>query len=533
MASKVVHADKWKKLRAEGWPIISTWIDEAWVGETKDFADLWKRCADEASKASVLLLYREPGEILKGAFIEAGIALAAGRSVFAIGCAEFSFVNHPLVTQFDDLPSALSAASPRSSAIPDWAWKTSYELAAEGRDPYGNPLAILPQAVAPTEEIAKLVERLKRCHASEISYVNGEEVAGVSPTIYGEAAKALAEFSAKLAEVERREAEATKKREDEDAATAEFLDLMTSQIEAGGKANAAIRDALKHRAETAEAALAAATPVVSIKPMKLSDGRCDYFVSFKCGAREVTPHVFRERFKAEWHVAEYRWLFGQGEKPGWLEFREDEWPAREFTDEERRAFAALGKLPAAAYQAENAKHGWTGRVLEMEDASLHLDRAGDALIAFKEGDLQHEEDGPHIKLAASEVVALGKYLSKAFAIVPEIASPECPHCAGTGWEDDQNWSWDYPDIPQERVPGSGKIRCMGCGFDRAANGPVIFVSPEQFEARANLPSNYLPFRLEREGKFTMPLYAAMVDDAELLEAAEREVKGLLAKEQPE
>lgn len=80
---------------------------------------------------------------------------------------------------------------------------------------------------------------------------------------------------------------------------------------------------------------------VSIKPMKLSDDRCDYFVAFKCGEREVTPHVFRERFKAEYHVAEYRWLFGQGPKPGIMEFRQDEWPAREFTAEEQRAFAAL------------------------------------------------------------------------------------------------------------------------------------------------------------------------------------------------
>jgi hypothetical protein len=111
-ASKTAHAGKWKDLRAAGWPVIATWIDEAGVGETFDFADLWTRCVSEASRASVVLLYREPGEVLKGAFIEAGAALASGKPVFAIGFDEFSFVNHPLVRMFDDLPSALLALSP-------------------------------------------------------------------------------------------------------------------------------------------------------------------------------------------------------------------------------------------------------------------------------------------------------------------------------------------------------------------------------------------------------------------------------------
>lgn len=84
------------------------------------------------------------------------------------------------------------------------------------------------------------------------------------------------------------------------------------------------------------------TTEISIKPMKLSDGGSDYFVSIKHGANEVTPHCFRERFKAEYHVALYKWLFGQGDEPDILDFDENEWPARTFTDEERRAFAALG-----------------------------------------------------------------------------------------------------------------------------------------------------------------------------------------------
>ncbi|MER8941307.1 hypothetical protein NKH82_17630 [Mesorhizobium sp. M0915] len=93
---------------------------------------------------------------------------------------------------------------------------------------------------------------------------------------------------------------------------------------------------------------APAAPVaVSIRPMRLSDGQCDYFVSFEHGGREVTPHVFRDRFKAEYHVALYRWLFGQGVEPDIMEFNKDEWPARTDTEEEKQAFAALVAAPPA------------------------------------------------------------------------------------------------------------------------------------------------------------------------------------------
>jgi len=63
--------------------------------------------------------------------------------------------------------------------------------------------------------------------------------------------------------------------------------------------------------------------------LALSDNRTDYFVSIKVGAREVTPHVFREEFKAAYHVALYDWLLnGSGEEPDVIEFSPNDWPAR-------------------------------------------------------------------------------------------------------------------------------------------------------------------------------------------------------------
>ncbi len=117
VASKTAHAMMWRTYRLNGWPIISTWIDEAGVGESASLEDLWRRCIDEAKGARAVLLYREPGEVLKGAFVEAGAALANGVPVHAVGCGEFSFVNHRLVTQhatLDDALRALSAAPQRA-----------------------------------------------------------------------------------------------------------------------------------------------------------------------------------------------------------------------------------------------------------------------------------------------------------------------------------------------------------------------------------------------------------------------------------
>ncbi|RWO37266.1 MAG: hypothetical protein EOS11_28685 [Mesorhizobium sp.] len=55
------------------------------------------------------------------------------------------------------------------------------------------------------------------------------------------------------------------------------------------------------------------------------------------------------------------------------------------------------------------------------------------------------------------------YADQARAALGAGSPGACRFCADTGWVDDQNWTWDYPDLPQERVPGNGKIRCGGCG----------------------------------------------------------------------
>lgn len=79
IASKTKHADKWKGLRSNGVNIISTWIDEAGEGETEDMASLCMRCIEECLVCDALIVYRESGDYLKGAFIEMGIVLSRYR----------------------------------------------------------------------------------------------------------------------------------------------------------------------------------------------------------------------------------------------------------------------------------------------------------------------------------------------------------------------------------------------------------------------------------------------------------------------
>lgn len=114
IASKTRHAEKWRKLRAEGWDIAATWIDEAGPGETADFADLWRRCVMEACLADLLIVYAEPEDMLKGALVEVGAALGRGVPVVVVGdCPQFaSWLHHPLVRRCESVEAALAFAPP-------------------------------------------------------------------------------------------------------------------------------------------------------------------------------------------------------------------------------------------------------------------------------------------------------------------------------------------------------------------------------------------------------------------------------------
>lgn len=112
-ASKTTHAHLWQALRSSGVPITATWIDEAGEGQTASYAELADRCIREVAQADAVLLYCAPGEILKGALIEVGAALALGKPVLCVGdCPSLSrvFKAHPLWSSHPSIKSALAAA---------------------------------------------------------------------------------------------------------------------------------------------------------------------------------------------------------------------------------------------------------------------------------------------------------------------------------------------------------------------------------------------------------------------------------------
>ncbi len=104
-ASKIWHAPKWRLLREIGVNVQAAWIDVTKTELTDmEKMALWLRCVDDAARADFLLLYAEPTDILKGALVEAGSALASGTIVLQVGeCpsltagdgSDVSFTQHP------------------------------------------------------------------------------------------------------------------------------------------------------------------------------------------------------------------------------------------------------------------------------------------------------------------------------------------------------------------------------------------------------------------------------------------------------
>ncbi len=105
----------WRKLREEGYIIVSTWIDEVIA---TDLSSLWTRIEEEIESAERLVLYVEPEDFpLKGTLIEAGMALAKKVPVYIVAPNVLieektfrpigSWINHPLVKIVSTMEEAL------------------------------------------------------------------------------------------------------------------------------------------------------------------------------------------------------------------------------------------------------------------------------------------------------------------------------------------------------------------------------------------------------------------------------------------
>ncbi len=104
----------WRELRARGVKVVSTWIDQEDIGDGVHF---WSRVVEEVLICDRLVLY-VPGLAdlpLKGAFVEAGIALGAGIEVVVVAPPEVlgllgSWTAHPAVSISESLEQAVGLA---------------------------------------------------------------------------------------------------------------------------------------------------------------------------------------------------------------------------------------------------------------------------------------------------------------------------------------------------------------------------------------------------------------------------------------
>jgi len=112
-ASMLVHAPLWKQLTLD-WPEIR-WTAR-WpalhIGNTPDhqvFASVfWEHDLEDVMRSDAVMVYSEPEDKLRGALVEAGMALACGRRVVVVGehpdYSTWQF--HPLVSRVPDLDHA-------------------------------------------------------------------------------------------------------------------------------------------------------------------------------------------------------------------------------------------------------------------------------------------------------------------------------------------------------------------------------------------------------------------------------------------
>lgn len=188
----------WRRLREQWKPnriIVSSWIDEA---GTESFEDLWLRIVNEVLSSDRLILYAEPGDFpLKGALVEVGVALGAGKPVAAVlPGVELdasmrplgSWASHPCVTLHDTIGEALEVAAPPSRSSVDEVDRSLDVLrryvpsSVEGRVEDGaRRLDRLERVVA---GVANAVNEL--AHAPAVESDNGEAVAALGQAFHRE-----------------------------------------------------------------------------------------------------------------------------------------------------------------------------------------------------------------------------------------------------------------------------------------------------------------------------------------------------------
>jgi nucleoside 2-deoxyribosyltransferase len=113
-ATKLRHRQRWKSLRSHGRGITFTarWpdLEKDQPSSDDEARSNWLKDEEDVRKADVVIVYAEDGDHLRGALIEAGMAIALGKTVMVVGeHPDFgTWRHHPRVVHASDLDHARS-----------------------------------------------------------------------------------------------------------------------------------------------------------------------------------------------------------------------------------------------------------------------------------------------------------------------------------------------------------------------------------------------------------------------------------------
>jgi hypothetical protein len=105
------HAEMWKTIRSNGFPIVSSWIDE--TDPIPSLEQTWARDIEEVVNAAVVIVIADspglggPGYTLLGAAIATGAEVLVVDSAVKVGLSNL----HPRIYAFLSLPSAIRWAN--------------------------------------------------------------------------------------------------------------------------------------------------------------------------------------------------------------------------------------------------------------------------------------------------------------------------------------------------------------------------------------------------------------------------------------
>lgn len=107
-ASKLYHAEMWRTLHIDGVEFTARW-PRLHVGTVPDDARyakiFWMHDEEDVRASDVVLVYAEPKDKLRGALVEAGMAIALGKDVIVVGEHDDfgTWQYHPLVHKAKDM----------------------------------------------------------------------------------------------------------------------------------------------------------------------------------------------------------------------------------------------------------------------------------------------------------------------------------------------------------------------------------------------------------------------------------------------